>query len=76
MIYNNFEAAALLRTRLKPYLHIEPPMPQSNFSHTLNSIEEDTAKKATVNAFFPRFGFEGSYDKWELEVEFWFLIAK
>lgn len=76
MTYTNKEAIQLLRTRLKPYLHIKPSMPQPKFSKTCTHIELSMAKPSTAKAFLYLFGFEGTYDAWVIDVNNWGLKSK
>ena len=70
------EAVQLLKTRLKPYNQIVPQMSQSRFSITMRNIELGFSKPKTVTEFLTNFGFTGTFDSFELDINNWFLKAK
>lgn len=61
-VYTNEEVVAELKSQIKPYLQIEPPMGQSIFSTTCRNIINGDAKPKTIKAFFDRFGYVGTFN--------------
>ena len=62
VILTNREVIDELRTRIKPYIGL---MAQSVFSNTCTRIYNDLCKPSTVKEFFSKFGYSGSWDKFE-----------
>jgi len=58
----NIEVVKELKSRNKPYEHIEPRMKQSFFSLMCAKIENEMCKPKTVSKFFAEFGYIGSWD--------------
>lgn len=55
------EVCSDLRTQTKPYIS---KMSQSNYSNTLRHIEAGLSKQSTIDSFFSKFGYNGSFNEW------------
>lgn len=59
------EVCLELRKEPKIYIGI---MKQSSFSGTLFSIESNRAKSSTIKSFFNKFGYDGEFNEWKIDI--------
>lgn len=73
MSYTNRQAAELLKTIVKPYNKVEPEIQQCTFSKTIRLVEKSKCKPITAEEFLKKFGFIGTWNAWELDIDNWHL---